>query len=186
MATARTDPPGRPVRHPGRRELLRALAGSCVAVVGVALGIGALLMVRGHDASAGAGPVIELPARRVQQQVRAADPGPGASPTRPVPPVAPSTAPAPARPPLTVLNNSRISDLAGRAADRFRQAGWPVAEVGSFTGRIPVTTVYYPSDREPAAHALAMAFPAVRRVLPRFDGLPGSGLTVVVTREYPR
>ncbi|MDQ6650410.1 MAG: LytR C-terminal domain-containing protein [Actinomycetota bacterium] len=93
--------------------------------------------------------------------------------------------PAPARAPLTVLNNSRRPGLAERAAAQFAAGGWTIADIGNFTGRIAVTTVYYEPDEQDAARTLAAQFPAIKRVLPRFAGLPGSGLTVVVTREYP-
>ncbi|GAC1328182.1 MAG: hypothetical protein NVSMB13_15120 [Mycobacteriales bacterium] len=84
-----------------------------------------------------------------------------------------------------MLNNSRRPGLADRAASQFAAGGWTIADVGNFTGRIPVTTVYFEPGQEGAARALAAQFPAIARVLPRFAGLPGSGLTVVVTREYP-
>lgn len=45
--------------------------------------------------------------------------------------------------------------------------------------------MYFEPGQQAAAAALAAQFPVIRRVLPRFAGLPGSGLTVVVTREYP-
>ncbi len=91
---------------------------------------------------------------------------------------------APPRPPLTVLNNSRIRGLAQRVATDFAGDGWTIADVGNFTGRIPQTTVYYPRGGHAAAERLAKRFPKVTRVLPRFARLPGSGLTVVLTRYY--
>jgi hypothetical protein len=87
--------------------------------------------------------------------------------------------------PLTVLNNSRRTGLAHEVAAEVGRRGWPIAQVGNFTGRIPVSTVYYPPGEEPLARLLARQFPAVQRVLPRFTGLPGHGLTLVVTREWP-
>ena len=90
--------------------------------------------------------------------------------------------PVPVRPALTVLNNSRIPDLAAGAAARYRSAGWPVRLVGSFRGRIVATTVYYAAGQREQARQVAAQF-GVPRVLPRFAGLPGSGLTVVVTRD---
>jgi hypothetical protein len=90
-----------------------------------------------------------------------------------------------AKAPVTVLNNSRRYHLAARAAAQLSGGGWPIAAVGNFTGRIPVSTVYYVPGQEQVAQALARQFPAVARVHPRFRGLPGSGLTLVVTREWP-
>jgi hypothetical protein len=88
--------------------------------------------------------------------------------------------------PLTVLNNSRIRDLAKSAAGDFRAAGWPVddANIGNTTYQPRVTTVYYLPGQEALARQLMRDVPGVRRMLLRPLGLPGHGLTVVVTREY--
>jgi hypothetical protein len=82
------------------------------------------------------------------------------------------------------LNNSRIHGLAHRAAGDFASGGWRIAGVGNFSGRIAATTAYYGPGGRAAAEQLAREFPKVTRVLPRFAGLPGAGLTVVVTRYY--
>jgi hypothetical protein len=120
-----------------------------------------------------------------------ATPGPeetGAEPTGEPSPVARPTAveSAVAAPklPLLVLNNSRLDGLADRAAADFRSGGWTVRGTGNFRGRIAATTVYYEPGQEASARRLAAQFSKVLRVLPRFAGLPGSGLTVVVTRDY--
>jgi hypothetical protein len=47
-----------------------------------------------------------------------------------------------------------------------------------------VTTVYHPPGQEAAAREFAARFPGVVRVLPRTETLPGSGLTVVLTRDF--
>ena len=112
-----------------------------------------------------------------------------ASPRRRAPVAEPSATQAPAvvMLPVTVLNNSRIHGLAARAADQLDARGWTIRQVGNFTGRIPVPTVYYgpgPGQRR-AAEALAREFHAIQRVHPRFAGLPGRGLTLVVTRAWP-
>ncbi|MFL6139833.1 MAG: LytR C-terminal domain-containing protein [Frankiaceae bacterium] len=105
--------------------------------------------------------------------------------TRP-PTTAPTGQPVapPARLPLLVLNDSRVTGLAARAAADFRAAGWPIAGTGNYAGRIVETTAYYEPGQERAARALAARFASITRVLPRFAGLPGHGLTVVVTRYY--
>lgn len=87
---------------------------------------------------------------------------------------------------VTVLNNSRITGLANQSAAVLRDGGWAVAGVGNYTGRVPVTTVFFADGRESAAHALADAFPSVQRVLPRLDDLPDGGLIVVVTSDFAR
>ena len=85
---------------------------------------------------------------------------------------------------LLVLNNSRIDGLATRAADDFRAGGWPVRGTGNFRGRVAMTTVYYEPGQEASARRLMREFGKIRRMAPRFAGLPGHGLTVVVTRDY--
>lgn len=85
--------------------------------------------------------------------------------------------------PVLVLNNSRIDGLAARAAAEFEDGGWPVRDTGSLRGRIRATTVYYEPGQQDVARAFAERFPQVVRVLPRLTGLPGQGLTVVVTRD---
>jgi hypothetical protein len=180
----------RPRSRPADPPLLvvRAIAGAALSVCAVALGIVGLNWTAGAP---------ERVAAVAGQAAAALAPSASPSPTPlPVPPVAapraaappvlptPTVAP-PARLPVTVLNNSRITGLAARGADRFAAAGWPVAAVGNFRGRIPVTTVYYDPGLEPAAREFAGAFEGVVRVRPRFQGLPARGVVVVLTREFP-
>jgi hypothetical protein len=173
---------------------VRALAGAAVAVAGVLLGIGALLWAT--DAPKGS-PALQ------QTQAQSSDVSPSPSPSlssRPSPSTEPTTAaPAPLVSPvatsptpaaaskiaLTVLNNSNVNKLAHRAAVKFGAKGWPIKLEGSFRGRIAVTTVYYAPGQQASAALLQKEFPAIQRVRPRFTGLPGSGLTVVLTRDYP-
>jgi hypothetical protein len=86
---------------------------------------------------------------------------------------------------VTVLNNSRIQHLAARAAAQLRAKNWPIRLVGNYRGRLPVSTLYYLPGQRDVADLLAKEFPAVQRVLPRPKDLPGKGLTLVVTREWP-
>lgn len=173
----------RAVRPRPAPNLPRAVGGALVSLAGVSIGIAALLLVRGHPAEPA------LPAASVPSIV----PSPAAPPAARPPDVGelgqgpgPTASAAPGSVPVTVLNNSRHPGMAAQAASRLQGGGHPIAAVGNFTGRIPMTTVYYEPGQEDAARALAAAFPAVRRVLPRFPGLPGSGLTVVVTRDFAR
>jgi hypothetical protein len=184
-------------RTPARVPPARALAGAALSVCGVALGITALLWIT-DDPGAG-GPADGLSTAQSSQQVASQDaasdtvatttspaaPTPAAvsSPTAVPSPEASSPAPAVVVP-VTVLNNSRRNGLAARAAARFEDGGWPVAQTGNFRGRIPVTTVYYDPGLEASAHAFADTFPGVARVRPAFDGLPARGVVVVVTREF--
>jgi hypothetical protein len=168
---------------------LRAVAGAAVAVAGVLLGIGALLWAT--DAPKGS-PALQQ--TQAQSSPAATSTSAAASPSAdtvtatPAPLQTPPAAAVPAGPPklpLTVLNNSNVNQLAKRAAARFHAAGWPITLTGGFRGRISVTTVYYAPGQQAAAFLLQKAFPAIQRVHPRFAGLPGSGLTVVLTRDYP-
>jgi len=85
-----------------------------------------------------------------------------------------------------VLNNSRITGLAAKAARDFAAGGWRIAATGNLSGRLPRTTVYFSPGQEADAVTLRRQFPAIQDVAPRYAGLPGEGgLTVVVTRDYP-
>ncbi|MCW2601000.1 MAG: hypothetical protein JWM02_2829 [Frankiales bacterium] len=174
--------------HEGTRPgPTRAVAGAALAVAGVALGIGALLLL-GKDEPKGTPTVQTLPspshsapstvstAPSVVSTVR---------PTTPVVVVPPSTAAATSTvAPVSVLNNSRIKGLASQAAARFRAGGWPVPRTGNYSGGIiSTTTVYYAPGQLASAQQFASRF-GISRVAPRFRGLPGSGLTVVLTRDY--
>lgn len=190
----------------------RAL-GALVAVVLVVVGVGALLLFRGDPAPddvafvpAGSGTASSAPAESTDasepadepssppqtaeravadtESEAAADSGSTAT-GEPSQPSSAATAPEPvSRPSLTVLNNSTVSGLAGRSAERFRAEGWPVGEVGNLQGRLAMTTVYYAPGQEQAARALAREFPGIRDIQPRYSGLPGSGLTVVLTKDF--
>ena len=91
--------------------------------------------------------------------------------------------------PLRVYNNSTIGGLATRAADDFRNAGWPIDEIGNYPqGIIPTTTVYYRPGTEEEAPANALAEQFGMRVNPRFEGLQHAspGIIVIVTNDYGR
>jgi hypothetical protein len=178
----RSSPGGGPVSP------VRALAGAAVAVAGVLLGIGALLWAT--DAPKGSPTLQQTQAQSSQiSPTPEPSPSPEAVAATPAPllthaVVAPSPAAAP-KLALTVLNNSNVNKLAARAAVKFHAAGWPIKDTGVFRGRIPVTTVYYAPGQQASAVLLQKQFPAIARVRPRFAALPGSGLTVVLTRDYP-
>ena len=168
---------------------VRALAGAAVAVAGVLLGIGALLWAT--DAPKGT-PALQQTQAQSSEISPSPSPSAVASPSSEPTTVAPAPLPSPAASPpaapkilLTVLNNSNVNKLAARAAAKFHAKGWPIKDTGSFRGRIPVTTVYYAPGQQASAMLLQKEFPGIQRVRPRFDTLPGSGLTVVLTRDYP-
>jgi len=189
--------------RPGALPPARAVAGAAVAVAGVVLGIGTLLWAT--DAPAGdpalrppadSAPPADEPAVALPEAEQAPvdPPPPVAEPPAAAPeaPPAPAPEPAPAEPaapaftpvPVLVLNNSRIEGLAERSAAYFEREGWPVREIGSSRGRIRATTIYYPPGQEAVAQEFARRFPGIKRVLPRLENLPGTGLTVVVTRDF--
>ena len=86
---------------------------------------------------------------------------------------------------LDVLNDSRISGLAHRAAGQFSAAGWVVAVVGNFSGGrdVPATTVFFPDGAQAAAQQLAAHF-GIDRVLPAPSFLSASHLSVVLARDW--
>jgi hypothetical protein len=169
---------------------------AAVTVIVIVIVLLLVLNRPGHHTS-NAGPVVHPPPSATTTQPAATTPSvkPSPKPTpKPTPkprrtaPVAepPATAkPAVAKVPVTVLNNSRRTGLAHRAAAQVANGGWSIKQIGNFTGRIRVSTVYYAPGQARVARKFAHQFSAVQRVLPRFRGLPGSGLTLVVTREWP-
>jgi hypothetical protein len=168
----------------------RAFLGALLAVAGVALGIAALLLWRDQPSGT---PTVSLPTGRPSAVVTPSA-QPTAAPTS-APTAAPTTAPttvpsASAAPlpspvvPVTVLNNSKVKGLADRSSRKFSAGGWPVAATGNYRGgTIAQTTVYYAPGQLGSAQRFAKQF-GIDRVLPRFSGLPGKGLTVVLTRDY--
>lgn len=158
--------------------MLRSAFGAIVAVLAVVAGIAGLqALVPSRDR--GSPSVVRTPDAPVVVPPPTATVRPSVSP----PPT--TTPPVAERPALTVLNNSRVTGLAKKAAADFARAGWPTAATGNMTGRLAVTTVYYEPGQEAAAAALRAAFPDIRAAAPRYAALPGHGLTVVVTRDYP-
>jgi hypothetical protein len=171
--------------QPARLSPTRAVAGAAVSVAGVVLGIGTLLWIS-DDPTRGPGPVVQAPVDDLASQPEA-EPVPVDPPVTSAAAVPPPPAQAPAPSvvvPVLVLNNSRTTGLADRAAAQFRAAGWPVRDTGNFRGRIRATTIYYPPGQRASAEEFARRFSGIERVLPRFEGLPGSGLTVVLTRDF--
>jgi hypothetical protein len=169
---------------------LQALLGALAAVAGVVLVIVAFLIFRGGDE--GGTPTV-LPPTQTASPTPSGQPSPTPSATPSPRPSATATtrpsatqAPAPVQAPVlpvTVLNNSRVKGLAATWARRLNAGGWPTHVVGNYSGGvIAETTVYYAPGQLASAKRLAQQF-GFDRVLPRFSGLPGSGLTLVLTRD---
>jgi hypothetical protein len=89
--------------------------------------------------------------------------------------------------PVQVLNNSRITGLAARAAAEVHAKGWRIEAVGNLQGLVPETTVYYaPGERSAAVH-LKHEFASIARIEPAAAGhitTHGHDLTLVVTRDW--
>jgi len=164
----------------------RALAWAGLALAGVGLLVVAFLLL--SKAEPKGTPTVSPPLAPAASTAATTDPtaSPTPSPTpRPTPSPTPVASPKPVVAPvvpLLVLNNSKISGLADRAATKFRNGGWPVRDTGNYRGRLATSTIYYPVGQRASAERFAKQFGV--RVLPRFDTLPGSGMTVVVTRDF--
>ncbi len=89
--------------------------------------------------------------------------------------------------PLVVLNNTTTAGLAKQAAQRFRAGGWTVTSSGNLTNNIISTCAYYDpatAGAKAAAKALQAQFPTIKRVEPKFTGLPSGPVVVVLTPDY--
>jgi pyruvate/2-oxoglutarate dehydrogenase complex dihydrolipoamide acyltransferase (E2) component len=96
----------------------------------------------------------------------------------------PEQSPTATRGEVVVLNQSGGTGLAARVAQLVRDKGWDVDTVGSFRGTVSTTTVYYPSDQQDKARALAKDLPGDPRVMERFSNLSTTRLTIVLTDDY--
>lgn len=123
---------------------------------------------------------------RVTVVSREAEPTPTATPS-----LEPAPAPKPTKkkPPVRrgevvveVYNQSGISGLAGRVADRTADIGWQVVGSDNWVGTIPASTVYFPSRLRAAAAVLARDL-GVDRVVPAVEPMRFDRLTVILTGE---
>jgi len=178
-------------------QLIRRATPPLAAVTAVVAVVVILLVLNSRPSASGPAPgaVAEQPASAsttppTGSPAPSASPSPSESTAPGAPPVSqpPATQPPAtteaAKLPVTVLNNSRRSHLAAHVAAELAAKGWPIRKTGNFTGRIRASTVYYAPGQRAAAERLAREFGEIRRVEPRFRGLPGVGLTVVVTRDW--
>jgi len=81
---------------------------------------------------------------------------------------------------VEIYNNSGVTGLAGRVADRATGIGWQVVGSDNWYGTIPATTVYYPQRLERAAKTLALDL-GIRRTAPAVDPMRRDRLTVILT-----
>lgn len=83
---------------------------------------------------------------------------------------------------VEVYNNSGISGLAGRVADRATTVGWSVVGTDNWYGTVPSSTVYYPERLKRAGLLLARDL-GIKRTNPIADGMRADRLTIVLTGE---
>ena len=84
---------------------------------------------------------------------------------------------------VVVFNNSGITGLAGRTAEKLSGAGWNVVGSDNWYGTIPASTVYYPASLAREAKALARDL-RIERVKPAVDPMQRDRLTVILTPDY--
>lgn len=83
---------------------------------------------------------------------------------------------------VEVYNNSGVTGLAGRVAERTTEIGWSVVGSDNWYGTIPTTTVYFPPRLEKAATLLARDL-GVKRTAPAVAPMRMDRLTLVLTGE---
>ncbi len=81
---------------------------------------------------------------------------------------------------VEVYNNSGISGLAGRTADRAGAAGWQVVGSDNWYGTIPASTVYYPPRLQAQAKLLGRDL-GINRLRPAVAPMRFDRLTVILT-----
>jgi LytR cell envelope-related transcriptional attenuator len=176
---------------PWRRRAQR-IVGSLLAVLGVVVLVVAIIALRqpnGHQAALHTSGVAESSSTGSSTPASSSTAASSSS-------AAPSTSSTPtptvtADPlkaiPLIVLNNTSKTGLADTAAGRFRAEGWTVTSTGNLVNNIASTVAYYdPSvaNAQAAATALQAQFPAIKRVVAKFSGLPAGPIIVVLTSDY--
>jgi LytR cell envelope-related transcriptional attenuator len=90
--------------------------------------------------------------------------------------------------PLVVVNTVGTPGLASSAAAAFRAGGWTVSSlVDDARSDILSTAAYYDpsvSNAQAVATALQRQFPAIKRVVAKFGGLPAGPIVVLLTADY--
>jgi hypothetical protein len=181
---------------PWRRRAQRIVGGllAALGIVVLVIAVIALRQPNGHQAALHTSAVAE------SSVSSSATPTPSTTastaPTTTAPPssTAPSTtvASSPSTDPLkavalVVLNNTSKTGLADTAAARFKAGGWTIASTGNLSNSILSTCAYYDpavANAQAAATALQAQFPAIKRVVAKFSGLPAGAIVVVLTSDY--
>jgi cytoskeletal protein RodZ len=188
------------VQEPGSARPGRLLGLILIGVAVIATVLGVITLANGdtNGNNAGGGSSTRPPA---PTSGSATNPPSSNNPSSPAPPPNTSTQPPattttgqPAPPPnnrsvpIRVLNNSKISGLASRAAAEFKADGWNVVFFGNYSQEnVPTSTAYFHAGTpgEAAAKELAAKFALTTdtRFPPRMPD-PGSGVVVIVTNDY--
>ena len=184
-------------RSTGRRGAHRARPSPVLAAVPllfvtvavVAVIVGAMTLLGGNDLGA-----VDTAAQQALQEAQDAEATGGADP-EPTDPAPPSSDPPSSDPPegavdtalpVTVLNGTRTSGLATRAAQQLTDAGWQVAGAANYReGDAPPTTVFY-ADESAAATAAAVAAELGTTATALDPDRADGGLTVVLGEDYSR
>jgi hypothetical protein len=87
------------------------------------------------------------------------------------------------RPSIEIYNNTRERGLAERTATRAESAGWRVAGVDNWIGKIVTTTVYYPLGMSGHATQLASDL-GIGHTKPALSNMKTDRLTVILTTDY--
>jgi hypothetical protein len=127
---------------------------------------------------AGGGTAISQPASTTSSKHVSSPPA--ATPTS-------SAAGASGKLPLVILNNTIVTGLAQQARATFVAGGWQVTSVGNLRDDILSTCAYYDpgvAGAQAAAEALMQQFPAIKRTVAKFAGLPAGPIVVVLTPDY--
>ncbi|MGB0190956.1 MAG: LytR C-terminal domain-containing protein [Nocardioides sp.] len=83
---------------------------------------------------------------------------------------------------VEVYNNSAVTGLAGRIAQKAGDVGWQVVGADNWYGTIPTSTVYYPKKLERAAKLLALDL-GIERTAPAVEPMRMDRLTLILTGE---
>jgi hypothetical protein len=183
-----TDGSGRVARQLQRRRRRELYGGVFVAVLGaVVLVVAIIALSHPRQRATVAGSATRTIITTVTPSA-SSSPAPSQSPSSsPTVPASSGSSSSAGKQPLVVLNNTTVTGLAGKAAARFEAGGWTVTSYGNYQNTILSTCAYY-DPAVPGAQAAALAlqqqFPAIKRVVAKFAGLPAGPIVVVLTDDY--
>lgn len=87
------------------------------------------------------------------------------------------------RPSVEIYNNTTQRGLADRISNRAESAGWKVAGIDNWVGKVASSTVYYPAGLRDHATELASDL-GVGRVKTALGNMKKDRLTVILTSDY--